>query len=491
MTEFGPPPWPAVTVRPDRPRVEGSTLHLSWTQSGGGPLFRHCHCFIRYPRQSLENLPPAIAWSVFSGLIASLYARHHQELTLHFPEPIPRMALAPWLDLHRCDNVVAGPLKESEAPGAPSTSEPEHIGILFGGGKDSLATLGLMGELFGYQRLTLLSCVFPERSRYLRTVEQRRDRHALGPIRGRTGVRVQKIISNLRCQIGEDASSRALHTGLYHALALPMTRQLGLELVTHSNEFNHYWTSTQPNRPRAGFARSRPEADDFLADALSRLLQQPLSIKNPNFCIGKDGAIRLLKERYPGLLTSLMMCESVTDPNQRWCGNCYKCFQYAIYRLALNLPDAGLDPQTFFAESEWVQDHLARASQAKVGQWLPELSSRASFPAFSHLFHQHPPDTLAKQLSGQAKAHFLALTRPFPREPHPATQAWMQAALDKLAPPRTRQLAAILDQHLPRETARQIQLPWGSHRSHIDYDAAIAPKTVAIETPDADAAFKL
>lgn len=460
-------------------RVAGDTLCFEWRESVAANLFRAPRFFVRYPGVDLERSSPEARWAVFLGLVMPLYAYAFKTLSVVLPESVDRELVSLWLSYHDLGNVRIGPLHDGVIA-APAVAEPQRVGILFGGGKDSLFAAGVLQELFGPENVTLLSCVFPTQKRNVKQVEARRDAFALQPVTRVLGVGAQKLITDLRGVLRRGTDTHRLHSSLYHALYAPLVPALGLDLITHSNEFNHYWTAPgkQGLMPRFNYRRSRPEYDDFVAARLGGVLGRPFQIKNLNFCLSKEGSVRVLQQRYPALLDEIMMCEATPDPRQRWCGKCYKCFQYALYALYFDLRPRELDLRWFFADSPFVDKALRAIAEAREGGvasgWLASLSSRASFPSFCHLLATVDLAAVRARLDARGFAHFLAVRDQFPLMPNPLLEGYMVRALDRLGPPRRAALERLLAAHLQPVEDTVIKLYWGSRKVRIDY-AAEAP----------------
>lgn len=454
-------------------RLDKDVITFAWRQEGGARLFRRTEFYICYPGLSIEGISRDLAWSMFSCLVISLYARLSRSVHVVFPEPVADVAVETWLSYHDCANVTAENVVRKGLPAHPGTPDSGKVGVLFGGGKDSLFAVGVLSELYGASNVTLISCVFPVQRAEMKRVEERRDRLALLPLQQKTGVNVQKIVTDFRGNLADGFVTKHLHSALYHGLYMPLVPVLGLELVTHSNEFNHYWTSQVSGQRTFGFRRSRPEYDDFVADRISRVGGHPYRAKNLNYCIAKEGGIAILIDRYPELLENIMMCESKTDPNVRWCSKCYKCFQYAVYAVYFDLETKDIDLDWFFSRSPFVLSMLEMIAEhpeyIERPRWIPALSRKTSYTSFCHLAATMDERRVDARLGETAAGNFRKIMRCFPKVDNPLLMSYMSAALDQLAPPRREGYEEILASVLYRETGSRLKVPWAAQQTIIDY----------------------
>jgi hypothetical protein len=160
------------------------------------------------------------------------------------------------------------------------------------------------------------------------------------------------------------------HLAFYTASALPVVLRYGLRQLVYNYEICHYWThrfGSETYEPY--FRRSRPEFNEFTAQAYRSLFGIQFDIANLSYFLSELLTYRIVLDRYPELHRSLLMCESRLGLTDRWCNACHKCWERVMFGLHCGHVDPSIDYDGFFRESEYVQKAL-RLSENRPAQPL-------------------------------------------------------------------------------------------------------------------------
>jgi len=328
-----------------RPAVDGCRVEFRFSSTRPLKRVRGDSFFVEYP-DDVSDLP---LWVHYNTAVAYLLSETNDtgepcELVLADPFPAPLAAF--WRVYQDARHAVVGPLAgwDSLPEFRPPGGDGSTYGILFGGGKDSLFTLALLSQLVGKERIRLISFATNGDRRRVDDVAARREELSLGKVRAHFGVDVERVVT--------DALSvfTHLHMEIYTAALLPLLR--GLDLVTYSLEYAHYFNRRADGSVTFSFRRSRPELSALLSSSYSAAIGRPFRLLSANYFVSELSSLKFLASTLQGRLPDLlMMCESTYDRGTKWCGRCTKCATFVLYGLYLGIEQDQLPANRFLRNS--------------------------------------------------------------------------------------------------------------------------------------------
>lgn len=345
--------------------VEGSVVEFFVQESGGStPLLQRPSFFFEYPPDvDLGSLDRLFFYNLFLGALSGPLRALIEPVVVQLPEAVPEALAELWVNHARAANVSVEPTRPGRLsfdPGLrPADVASPRVGLLLGGGKDSLFAFGVLRELFGIESVIPLSYSYSE----LGPVQhrERRLKFCENPLQRNTGAEIAPVFTNIR---GSLIHRLSLQTGnaLYLASVPPIAKHFGLTYVVHANEMNHYWVEERPDgSPFFSNRMTRPEYDRYASMATNQLLGTLFEVINLNFAVSKHSAFRMLSERYADLMPSLFMCESTLEM-EKWCGQCWKCFEYIMLCLDSGHP-CEIDISTYMQTSPFLHQLIARSRE--------------------------------------------------------------------------------------------------------------------------------
>lgn len=225
-----------------------------------------------------------------------------------------------------------------------SKIKPQNIGLLFGGGKDSMMGAGVLDEIISKPReLILLSFLHPNSSGadFAEKLRQRRQQLVLNPVKNLLKVKVKIIKTDLLGRAMSQKVRYSPHIAIYSA-AMPIIAELfSISEVYFNYEMPHYWVyENESDIPTPYFRRSRPEYLVYTSNFLSKLLNHQFYIGNMSYSTNINLHFKILLKRYPHLWNIALTCERRLSINERYCHDCHKCFFTMLFGLLYsNIPN--------------------------------------------------------------------------------------------------------------------------------------------------------
>jgi hypothetical protein len=455
-------------VRVRRPSVRGGRVSYSWKQSIPNRLMYRNRFYFEYPGLDLTGLDEAVHWNLFLGLMIPVFQLFEQPAVIELASPAPRRLIEFWLLYHDALNIevktpkgrfarargawevvtcpTRSPWQERLCQHVPkerrdSGDRPargSRAAILFGGGKDSTFGLGLLTELLGEENVSLLRYVNPMTgtARPRRSMEQLRQRAAanlIRPVQSVVDVDYLEVETNFSSNCRETATSYACHMALYTASCLPFVLSKRIDYLVFNLERSGYPTHEvvgERSTPTFVYRRSRPEFFEATSKLYYELFDTHLEICNLSYPITELMSFEATFLRYPKLAPSMMMCEATLDDSKRWCRECRKCCQFALYSLYLQQPDPRFDYDGFFEKSRTAEAIRAHMASTPSSHWDPVLCHPAHFDSFRHVLHGLDADFLTRFLSKPALETVLALKARYGAEPFPTSERFAIQALE-------------------------------------------------------------
>ncbi|WP_409291607.1 hypothetical protein [Peribacillus sp. SCS-37] len=471
-----------ITIRVEYPIVEKDTVKFQYHISEQIAEIRKNHFYFKYPGMSIDDLPIEVFWNLFLSLMVSIFRKKEEDVVFHFPEAVPTPIVEQWINFHNAGRVYVYPMKDQLS----SDYLPENVkseqktGLLYGGGKDSAFALSVLGELYGFGNLLLISYVHPIHKKKIDNAEIRRDKYILEPMRKKFDINTQTIITDFRTSVSK-VGSRMPHSALYTGPVLPVLLKQNVRLLTHSNEFIQYWTGRfvkgEGIKPNFRFLRSRPEYDDFTAQKYNAFFHTDLQIKNFNYYLSDFASFLILAKRYPDMLDSLLMCEHTSNPQTKWCYNCPKCMEFALFSMAVGHPPKGFDMDRLFTGKyiqRIIKDTTGLRPMSRENGNYPWVSCiLGHFQTFCHAFASVDPDIVKTYVSLEGYNNFLILKKRYGNKSYPIQECLIEPAFKHVSLPDSEKIKNIVSLYCPIVDELPPYLIWGNVRIAFDYNQEI------------------
>jgi hypothetical protein len=472
----------------EKPSIDGETVVFRWSQSEPNPFQYENSFFLRYEGIDLARFSPFLFYEIFLGLQLNVFAAYGKPVDVVLPEPIPYSTAAYWQAFHDAEHVTISPVSQEGsysawAAGNPPEPPRRSIGVLFGGGKDSNLATCLLSESYGVDEVVLLQFVAPTfaAAETAERVEQRQEALMLRPAREHLGVATQRAWTDYMAQLHRCHFRVRPHLEFYTVGLLPAMLSWGISLCTTSLAWNSYPIRRLANdRYSFRYAKSRPEMLATQSTHYRRVFGADITLTNVDMHFSTFTSYRVLAERYPEAFTRIVMCLT-PGPGERWCYQCKKCGDYALFGLALGMIDPRFDYNRFFAGSKHVRkvvDYVERGVERSVYgnvPWHPSFSSRNRYLLNSHAVYGISPERIAGRLGAKALGNLLFLKAAFGNTAFPTYECVPAAVTDLLDNEAARRVAAIAAQHL--DVVHPLPGPFLAGNASIDYDFSVRMPT--------------
>ena len=458
----------------NKPKVDNDTVSYSWNFSHEQEIFKRNQFYIKYEGVDLTSLDSTVFYEIFVSLMIPILRESKREYLIMLPEGIPAKTAGFWLNYNETDNVSVYPLTEEPAIlQAKRKKAGKKIGILFGGGKDSLYAYHLNKEIFGKDNMLVISFTFPMDMSQKNKLDERRDNFALNHIRN-DGVSVQKVITDFRSIFKTYSYFNATHTQLYYSMCYPLYGEHNLSYLTYSYEFTHYWNIDQQGNTRFNFKKSRAEFDAFLSQYFTERFSRYFKVFNSNYYVSENSAFQLLKQRY-GALEDLMMCEAVADPTVKWCTKCKKCGEYVLYSLANRYESNEIDFNAFLTESDFMKKLIVETEAKQENRngdgnvsWYNGLITPLHYMSFCHMIHSIDLSYWADKLNEPALEAVKKLKSWFGNKSYDILDHYLPEAVKALDLPFEHQLLAILKESLNPLDEERVEILYADTKVKMD-----------------------
>lgn len=481
----------------ESPHIEGSKVTFRWTQSAPNPFQRSNFFDLRFADIDLERFNPLLFYEIFLAYQVPVFKLYREPIELAFREPVPRATVRYWLGFHAATGMTVGPVSDVEsyspwrrmAEGRPETPG-RYVGMFFGGGKDSMLASSLLAEVHGNEEILLIQFVhaFVALGKERRRLEQRQERLMLQPMRESTGMATQLVWTNFLSQLTLEGRAGRPDIGLLYPVgSLPAILAAGARLVGFSLEYSGYWTPRfGEGRPGYGNALSRPESLARLSEHFRCVLGEEIRVTNMNYFLTELVSFKVLAERYPDAFGRMVMCVGA-EVGQRWCLNCKKCTEYAMYSLYFGVVDPDFDYDALFAHSRHVNrivDYATSGAEpARFGNlpWQPFISTDYHFSSFCHVMSRFSPDPSADRLSNEARGNIAFLKAAFGNHEFPGLETMVRKAVERIDHDSIRQIASIVSAYVPVVNTIPGPILVGNKEVVYDFDHVMPTATPDVE----------
>ncbi len=457
-------------VAVDAPHVRGGTVRFSWTQTSPNRLQYRNRWSVRYHRVPLRRLHRVVLWEVLLSLQLPVWARMAEHVEIALPEPVPRVVIDWWRAYHDAPHVrFTGPLTEersyrpvrgdaggSDADGSGADGSGAEVAITYGGGKDTTLALHALLEQREPSRVLLLHLVqlFNDRRSHRVRLTLRSLRTVLRPARRLTGVPTQLVTVDFLGTLRKGPAAPGPHVTLYFSAMLPALLHHGVRAVTVSRTAAGYRVGrTRDGTPHWANPSGRPERLQALRASHRHVPGVELAAESTHYALGELVSFGSLLRLYPRAFDRIVMCMRTERPG-RWCHNCSKCLEFALFGLALGHVADDLDYDRLLASPHVTA--LVDAARRRVTKtaWhgnapYARLAGTAShFAGFCHALHQLDPADPALLVSATARKRLRLLKRTWGRVAFPAV-ASLDAAAVQAAGPLGQEVAAAASTVFP------------------------------------------
>lgn len=461
------------------PKLKFDTVIFSWINSKKVPFFKRNNFYIKYENINIEKFPLEYFWYCFLSIMIPIYKFCDEEVVFKFPSDIPSDIAKLWINYHNATNTFISPLIESESKSIiKGDFASGRIGILFGGGKDSTYALSVLNEIYGKEKILLLSYVLPYMDNIINRHDKRRDYYVLNPIKQKTGIKVQKIFSNFYSNIAESKYKFSTHIAIYLGPLLPVLLHYNISSITYSHEFTVYRTKYYGAKENYFFYnRSRPEYSKYVSNLTSNIINKSVNIVNFNHYISENSAFKVLAMRYHERLENLLMCENISEM-KKWCLSCTKCGTYVFYSMYYGNKYLEINLNDFFANSPYINKLIA-SSNSIIHQrneynncpWVPEFSPGGHYESLCHVIASIDIFKARKVLLGKAYINFMKIKQRYGNKKHPIFESFIEPAFKKVSPPLPEKVKEIVTIYCPPTENLPKYFKKGNDKVVIDYDS--------------------
>jgi hypothetical protein len=472
-----------VKVSVERPAVSGDTVVFRWTQSEPNPFQHQNSFFLRYEGLDLTRFSPNLFYELFLGLQLKVFAAYDKPVDVVFPDAVASPSVAYWRAFHNAENVAISPIADTASYSPWVTEPPEHqrrsLGVLFGGGKDSTLATCLFSEVYGADEVVLLQFVVPQQpgKKVANRMGQRQEQLMLAPARQKLGVATQLAWTDYVAQHHRSRLRVRPHLELYTVGLLPAMLTWGVSLCTTSFPWTAYpFRRLAQRRLWFRYPKSRPEMLATQSTHYRRVLDADITLTNINLLFTTFTSYRMLSERYPDAFTRIVMCVAA-DVGQRWCYECFKCAEYALFGLARGILDPRFDYDRFFTRSRYIRkvvDYVESGVELSVhgnAPWQRSLGSATNYLVDCHAISQMSPALLADRVSPEALGNLLTLKAAFGNRAFPTFECIPEKAIELLGHDAARRIATVAAEHFA--VVDPLPGPFLCGHTRVDYDFGV------------------
>jgi hypothetical protein len=221
------------------------------------------------------------------------------------------------------------------------------------------------------------------------------------------------------------------------------------------------------------YPMSRPETMASQSRHYQRTFDFTFTLTNLNLLFSTFSAYRMLIERYPDPFSRIVMCVGAERGN-RWCFQCHKCAEYAIFGLANGIYDPRFDYNLLFESSRYVRQLIAyietgveRSVYGNV-PWAKFVGTDTNYLIDCHAFAQVEPMALKPYLSLEAMTNLRTIKAAFGNSSFPYAVQVPGSAIDLLGHDTAKRAARIAADHF--DIVDPIPGPFLAGHTPVEYD---------------------
>ena len=474
----------------DAPIVGGERVPFRWRQSEQHPFQVRNEFSIRYQSVDLDIFAPEVFIEIFLTLQLKVFAAYRKPVTVTFSTPVPAPSIAYWTAFHHANRVTIGPIADVPAY-RPLLRAPRESGrraraaVFFGGGKDSMVTACLLGEMFGNDQVALFQYVAPTNryAAYADRKDRRQEALMLRPARENLGFATQTIWTDYQAIFDPAGFHARPHVELYTAGALPALIERRVEVSSFGYARTDYPILRRANGTRNYlYGASRPEVLATQTAHYQRALGMDHTLINLTFLFANIVNFRLLHARYPVAFSQIIGCTR-GDAATPWCFQCGKCFLYAIYSLFTGVIDVRFDYDAALTHSSdarrWV-DYAESGVERTVydnAPWRVDLMYPVVYTVLCHALANIDAGLLKGRIGAEAEGNFLLFAALFGNHQFPNTQMIATEVAHFLGNPLGHRALAMAAEHFPLVERLPGPVLHGNEPTIIDYQTRMSTPT--------------
>ncbi|MFV7563615.1 hypothetical protein ACNPAA_17725 [Aeromonas sp. PS2Canimalfood6] len=371
-------------------------LSIHWTASNClEGVFKEEKITLKYERDVF--IDDAIIHFIFASVVIPCYAIIHKNYNIsiysHLRSPMHESVFKEICLYHNIKNVIYKSNVTNDRPATIPVSD--KVGLFYGGGKDSLVSAAIQGEIFGEEKINLLRLVWDED---INNLEKKSNiiNESLEFMSGK-GFSSAKVISDFHFKVINRSVGKIPGLALYSAFMAPIFVKENYRLLSFGYDSTEFHNSVSKNRA-IPFRNSRPNIISHLSNAIFMSTGLAINFKNFNYSITPYVAFKLLSCRYNDYYSNLYMCERLAG---KWCLKCRKCITYAFACLANKQP-CDFNLKYFFEKSKYVNDLALETVDKSVnelnGLHIDKFSHPKHFCATVELVNDIDLDYAKKEL---------------------------------------------------------------------------------------------
>lgn len=328
---------------------EGNKVTFSWKQDVEEEFVRGSTFFYDFHDIDIQDIPDAYLFNILFGIMFPSWTKMDRaEITS--AEKLPNEIFLLWKKYTDAKNIIL----KSESNPTPTLDikEGNEIGLLFGGGKDSMMGLGVLSEIHPEKSIKLLSFLHPQSSGvdFKQKLLQRRQNLVLDHVEHLRKCEVILIETDYLGKCLSQDAKNAPHISFYTSTFPILSKKLGIAEFIFNYEIPHYWVKKKDVAAYTPFfKRSRPEFIEFLSIEYSRFLNHEIHITNMGAPTGINTHYKIVQQRYNDLFPYTLTCETILNMNKRFCLKCNKCFYYFLYTNSIGSKDEQFDIEEFLS----------------------------------------------------------------------------------------------------------------------------------------------
>ena len=339
-------------VRLNKPIITKGRVDFSWETEGDEKYIRGSQFFYDFGEANLSECNAQSIDNLCIGILFSIW-RNESLIQLDSETPINTEIIEHWKKYWGIENIeyVGDPsdpldLNNENNLHRYGDSPNNGIGLLFGGGKDSMMAAGILSEVASERPLYLLSFLHPnsQGTDFRDKLRERRTKLVLDPVSGLLKVKVIIVETDLLGRALTEKVRYAPHIAIYSATLAIISEITGISDVFFNYEMPHYWVREHVKQDLTPyFLRSRPEYLEFTSKHISKLTRQPFFLSNMSLGTNIHLHFTILSQRYPELWNYNLTCEAKLSLQDRYCHNCHKCFFIALFSIISGKIPDGID----------------------------------------------------------------------------------------------------------------------------------------------------
>jgi len=344
-----------------RPKIERKKVIFEWEACFLDEYFREGRNYASIEYHSEVKLNLSICYTQLIGQFFPIISglKPNNKINVCFPDPVKKSDIDVWTRLKNIENVrVVSKIHDDKKSALPqiSINGEKKIGLLYGGGKDSLAALKLFNDLYPDAKKSILRIHWSKQS--IGRQKALFTKKIMEPLRKDFEIEYLDCTNDIYRNMKKREFAQLMGFAFYHASCLPYYLSNNFLYVNFSIDSLDFPTSegSAKNKKSIRFASARPEKSLHMTEFMKK---RGFSTKIRNVSFGIPGYLHfeLLAKGERKYLKHIYMCENTF---KRWCFNCRKCLSLALLALRYEYDPkpAEFDLREFFENGEYINNKV-------------------------------------------------------------------------------------------------------------------------------------